>query len=259
MLYKTRTIGAAIATLLFLFAMPHSVQASHHTHDAASSQAKQSDGKAPHGAHLYGQVLVEQFEHRWQDGSDVIAWDAQAWYGGDYHKIRLKTEGALKPGDSVDDAEVQLLYSRLLGYFWDVQGGLRYDVRPEPSRGYGVIGLQGLAPGFFEIDLQGFVSQEGDFSARLKAEYDLLITQRLILQPKAEINLAAQDAAELGIGQGLNDFELGLRLRYEFAREFAPYVGIQWNRKLGETARFARNAGEETEVFSLLAGVRFWF
>ena len=259
MFYKMPTTAAAIAALVYLLTAPHLAQASHHTHDAASTQAKPNDGEAAHGTRLYGQVLVEQLEYRWQDGGNVIAWDAQAWYGGDYHKIRLKTEGAFKPSDQVKDVEVQLLYSRLLGYFWDVQGGLRYDVRPEPSRGYGVVGLQGLAPGFFEIDLHGFVSEEGDVSARLKAEYDLLITQHLILQPKAEINLAAQDVAELSIGQGLNDIELGLRLRYEFTREFAPYIGVLWNRKLGETARFARNEGEETDRFSLLAGVRFWF
>ena len=212
-----------------------------------------------HGWRLYSQLLVEQLEYRWQDGKDVLAWDAQAWYGGDYEKVRLKTEGAYRPGDGVADAEVQLLYSRLLGYFWDVQAGLRHDFRPEPSRSYGVIGLQGLAPGFFEIDLQGFVSEQGDVSARLKAEYDLLVTQHLILQPKAEINLAAQDVAELGVGQGFNDIELGLRLRYELSREFAPYVGLQWNRKIGETARFARKEGEDADVVSLLIGVRFWF
>lgn len=215
--------------------------------------------KPEHGAQLYGQVLVEQLEYRFQDGKDVLAWDAQAWYGGDYDKIRFKTEGSWKPGDSPGDAEVQLLYSRLLAYYWDVQAGLRHDIRPEPSRSYGVIGLQGLAPGYFEVDVNGFVSEEGDFSARLKAEYDLLITQRLILQPKAEINIAASDVPELGVGQGINDIELGLRLRYEVVREFAPYVGITWHRKLGETANFARHEGEDVDEFAMLAGVRFWF
>lgn len=230
----------------------------------AQSESDHAQPSAPshnveHGGQLYGQVLVEQLEYRFQAGKDVMAWDAQAWYGGDYEKIRLKTEGAFKPGDRAEDAEVQLLYSRLVGYYWDVQAGVRHDFRPEPSRSYGVVGLQGLAPGYFEIDLNGFVSEEGDFSARLKAEYDLLITQRLILQPKAEINLAAQDVPELGVGQGLNDIELGLRLRYEFAREFAPYVGVSWHRKLGETANFARRDGEDVDEFAVLAGVRFWF
>lgn len=248
------SIPAIMAVACLVLAGPvHAQQPSDATHPATSSH------KPEHGGQLYGQILVEQLEYRLQDGKDVMAWDAQAWYGGDYEKIRLKTEGAFKPGDGVANAEMQLLYSRLLGYYWDIQAGIRHDVRPEPSRSYGVIGLQGLAPGFFEIDLNGFVSERGDLSARLKAEYDLLITQRLILQPKAEINLAAQDVPELAIAQGLNDIELGLRLRYEVSREFAPYVGISWHRKLGETANLARNEGDDVEEFSLLAGVRFWF
>jgi copper resistance protein B len=258
MSHTTRSAAAALPALLCLLAAPLPAQASHHS-PAASSSAQMAAEEALHGDRWYGQVLVEELEYRWQDGHDVTAWDAQAWYGGDYNKIRLKTEGAFQLGEGVEEAEVQLLYSRLVGYYWDVQAGLRHDIRPEPSRSYGVIGLQGLAPGFFEIDLAGFVSEEGDLSVRLKAEYDLLVTQYLILQPRAEINLAVQDVPELGIGQGLNDIELGLRLRYEIAREFAPYVGVLWNRKLGETATFARNDGEDADVFSLLAGVRFWF
>ena len=246
-------ILAAAIVGLSLAAPVHAQSASDHGDHAAPMH------KPEHGAQLYGQVLVEQLEYQFQDGKDVMAWDAQAWYGGDYEKIRLKTEGSWKPGDSPGDAEVQLLYSRLLGYYWDLQGGVRHDFRPEPSRTYGVIGLQGLAPGYFEVDVNGFVSEDGDFSARLKAEYDLLITQRLILQPKAEINIAASDVPELGVGQGLNDIELGLRLRYEITREFAPYVGLTWHRKLGETANFARNEGEDVDEFALLAGVRFWF
>jgi copper resistance protein B len=241
------------AVMCLSLAGPAYSQSTDHGDPAASMH------KPEHGAQLHGQVLIEELEYRFQDGKDVMAWDAQAWYGGDYDKIRLKTEGSWKPGDSPGEAEVQLLYSRLLAYYWDVQAGVRHDIRPEPSRTYGVIGLQGLAPGYFEVDLNGFVSEEGDISARLKAEYDLLITQRLILQPKVEINIAANDVPELGIGQGFNDIELGLRLRYEIAREFAPYVGLSWHRKLGESANFARNEGEDVDEFALLAGVRFWF
>lgn len=247
------TALVAAASCLWLAAPVQAQSDSDHAHPSVPSH------KAEHGGQLFGQVLVEQLEYRFQDGKNVMAWDAQAWYGGDYEKVRLKTEGAFKPGDGVADAEVQVLYSRLVGYYWDLQAGIRHDVRPEPSRSYGVVGLQGLAPGYFELDLNGFVSDEGDFSARLKAEYDLLITQRLILQPKAEINLAAQDVPELGIGQGLNDIELGLRLRYEFAREFAPYIGVTWHRKLGETANLARREGEDVDEVAVLAGVRFWF
>lgn len=245
------------ATALLPMAASHARHAP--DHEASVTPMHMAEHRAEHGSQLYGQILVEQFEYRFQDGKDVMAWDGQAWYGGDYEKIRLKTEGAFKPGEGVEDAEVQLLYARLLGYYWDIQAGVRHDFRPKPSRSYGVIGLQGLAPGYFEIDLNGFVSEDGDVSARFKAEYDLLITQRLILQPKAEINLAFQDVPELGVGQGLNDIELGLRLRYEITREFAPYVGVAWHRKLGETANMARHEGEDADELSILAGVRFWF
>jgi copper resistance protein B len=248
---------AAVFVAFSWFSASFAANASHHDH--STPRTPPGHGDSLHGDRGYGQVLVEQLEYRWQDGKDVAAWDAQAWYGGDYDKIRLKTEGAFKPSEGVEEAELQLLYSRLIGYYWDLQAGLRHDIRPEPSRSYGVIGLQGLAPGFFELDLAAFVSEEGDLSARLKAEYDLLITQRLLLQPKAEINVALQDVPELGVGGGLNEIELGLRLRYEIAREFAPYVGVQWNRKLGETAAMARSDDEDADVLTLLAGVRFWF
>jgi copper resistance protein B len=216
-------------------------------------------GEQMHGGRLYGQVLFEQLEYRWQDGHDVTAWDAQAWYGGDYEKVRLKTEGNLRSAQRVNDAEVQLLYSRLVGYYWDMQAGVRHDFRPNPSRSYGVIGIQGLAPGYFEVDASGFVSQDGDLSARLKADYDLLITQRLILQPKIELNVAASDVPELHTAAGLNSIELGLRLRYEFAREFAAYVGVNWKRNLGETAQLVRRAGDDPDEFAGVVGVRFWF
>ena len=212
-----------------------------------------------HGAEHYGQFLLDQLEYRLHGGKDQIYWQGAAWYGGDYEKIWVKTEGEADTDARFEQAEFQLLYSRLLGYYWDIQGGVRYDVRPEPDRAYGVIGLQGLAPGYFEIDLQGFLSEKGDLSARLEAEYDLLITQRLVLQPRAEVNVAAQKVRELGIGSGFNNVELGLRLRYEIEREFAPYIGIHWDRQLGRTARFAREEGEDVDALSLVAGVRLWF
>jgi copper resistance protein B len=217
-----------------------------------------SDVPAAHEPFV-GTVLFDQLEYRVRDGEKVVAWDGQAWYGGDYEKIFLKTLGEYNTSGTFEKAEGQLLYSRLIAHFWDVQAGLRYDFEPDPSRAYGVIGLQGLAPGLFEVDLQGFVSEKGDLSARLEAEYDLLITQRLVLQPKAELAVAAQRVPELGVGSGLNDIELGLRLRYEFSREFAPYVGVHWERKVGETARLAREEGEQADSLWVVAGLRFWF
>lgn len=202
---------------------------------------------------------AEQLEYRNQDGGDSLKWDAQGWYGGDYNKLWLKTEGEKRAGGGTEKAEVQVLLSHLVTDFFDVQAGLRYDPEPNPRRSYAVLGLQGLAPYYFETDAALFLSHKGDLSARFITEYELLLTQRLILQPAMEINLAAQDVKAQGIGAGVTDIELGLRLRYEIWREFAPYVGVNWERKLGETADLARREGEDAEIPAFVAGVRFWF
>jgi copper resistance protein B len=202
---------------------------------------------------------ADQFEYRNQDGRDSLKWDAQGWYGGDTDKLWLKSQGDKPVGGKVNDAEVQLLYSRLWTDFFDVQAGVRYDPEPRPRRGYAVLGVQGLAPYYFESDAALFLSNEGEVTARFSAEYELLLTQRLILQPAFEINLAAQDVEERAIGSGVNDIELGLRLRYEIRREFAPYIGVNWQRKLGQTADIARSNSEDAEIPSLVAGIRLWF
>jgi copper resistance protein B len=214
-------------------------------------------------AEMDDQILTffqaEQLEYRLKDGKDSLNWDAQGWVGEDYNKLWIKTEGEKVFGGGLEEAEVQLLYSRMIADFWDLQIGGRYDARPRPQRGYGVIGVQGLAPYFFEVDAAGFVSHKGDVSARLKGEYELLLTQKLILQPSVELNLAVQEVEEPGIGSGLTDVELGLRLRYEVIREFAPYIGVVWERKVGRTADFARREGEDVDALAFVSGVRFWF
>lgn len=208
---------------------------------------------------LFGLLLIDQLEYRWNEGTDSTNWNAQGWFGGDYNRVWLKTDGASLSDGGVEEAEGQLLYSRLVAPFWDFQAGLRYDEKPKPSRSYAVLGVQGLAPYWFELEAAAFVSEKGDVSARLEAEYDILLTQRLIMQPRFETNLAAQKVEALGIGQGFSDVELGLRMRYEIRREFAPYVGVSWSRKLGDTADFARQAGEDADNFAVVAGVRVWF
>jgi|TARA_R110002096_G_scaffold418245_2_gene622227 copper resistance protein B len=216
--------------------------------------------KAAEGEPLYSQVLVDRLEYQTNEGNEVITWDAQGWYGGDAERLWVKTEGTylLETGNT-EEAELQLLYSRAIARFWDLQAGIRQDFRPRPTRTYGVFGVQGLAPQWFEVDVAAFVSDEGDVSARALAEYDLFVTQRLILQPLGELNFALQDVPELGVGSGLNSVELGLRLRYEIEREFAPYVGVSWTRLMGDTEDFARAEGENVEPLSLVAGIRVWF
>jgi copper resistance protein B len=209
--------------------------------------------------HIFTFFQAERFEYRLSDGDDNLHWDAQGWVGDDYNKLWLKTEGEKVFDGDLEEAEVQLLYSRIIHPFWDLQVGGRYDTRPRPQRGFGVIGVQGLAPYFFEVDAAAFVSHEGDLSARLKGEYELLLTQQLILQPSVELNLAAQQVREVGIGSGLTDVDLGLRLRYEIIREFAPYIGVAWERKVGKTADFAREEGEDVDSLAFVTGIRFWF
>ena len=202
---------------------------------------------------------MDQNEFRLSDGDDAYVWEAQGWAGTDYDKLAFKTEGEKAIDGDLEEAELQVLYSRLVTDFFDAQIGVRYDFQPNPERAFAVIGFQGLAPQFFEVDTALFISEDGDVSARLEAEYELLITQRLILQPAVELNIAAQEVEELGIGSGPTDFEVGLRLRYEFAREIAPYIGVNYERGLFETADFTRDEGGDVDAVSFVAGIRFFF
>ena len=158
----------------------------------------------------------------------------------------------------MEDAEVQALWSRAIGPYWDLQAGVRQDLAG-PATTYGAVGLQGLAPYMFEVDAALFLSQRGDLTARIEGEVDQRITQRLILQPRAEVNLSAQDIPRLGIGSGIDSVEVGVRLRYEFIREFAPYIGIEQSWRLGGSADYARARGEDPSVTNYLIGIRFWF
>ena len=207
-----------------------------------------------------GMVLVERLEARiaTDDGEDGYVWDAQAFYGGDINRFVLKTEGEGAFGGELEDAEIQALYSRAIGPFFDVQAGVRFDPAPDTT-GHLVVGVQGLAPYMFHVDGALFLSDHGDLTARIEGEYDQRITQRLILQPRIEVELAAQDIPERDIGAGITKVEPGLRLRYEIEREFAPYVGIEYEAKTGRTADMAKAAGEDPDGFKILAGIRAWF
>ncbi|WP_417533143.1 copper resistance protein B [Marinobacterium stanieri] len=205
-------------------------------------------------------VMLDRFELRELDNNDKLGfWEGQINVRNDYQGLAFKTNGERSEGGPTESAEYQLLYQRLISDFFDAQIGIRYDNQPGPSRTYAVAGLQGLAPYFFEVDANLFLSDEGDTSARLEAEYDLLLTQRLILQPAAELNVAFSDDEEIGIGTGLSSAELGLRLRYEVNRKFAPYLGVQWERKFGNTADYARNEGEDIESTAFVLGISAWF
>jgi copper resistance protein B len=212
-----------------------------------------------HGGQNIGQILFNLAEYQFRTGRDGFEWNGQAWYGGDIKRVGLKSEGDGRFGKLVDRAEVQALYSHAIGPYFNLQGGLRYDFKPNPSRVYGTVGVEGLAPGFFELEGALFLSNKGEMLARAEGYYDQRITQRLILQPRAELNFAAQSSRETGIGSGLSDAEFGVRLRYDIRREFAPYVGVQYRRAFGDTAKYLRAAGEDPGGWEVLTGVRTWF
>ncbi|WP_374470964.1 copper resistance protein B [Phenylobacterium sp.] len=211
-----------------------------------------------HGDIRWSKVMAETFELRPSDDGDVVAWEGAASYGGDINRFTLKTEGELEDGD-LHEAEVQALYSRAIGPYFNLNAGVRQDFEPRPRRTYATVGVDGVAPYWFEVEGALFLSDEGDLSARVEGSYDFRLTQRLILEPRAEANLAASADRALGEGSGLRDLELGLRLRYAVQPTFAPYVGVNWERKFGDTADFARAAGEPVEDTRFVVGVRAWF
>ncbi len=204
-------------------------------------------------------VIIERLEARFGDGEETWLWDVGGWTGGDINRFWWKSEGE-GDFDGEIEGEVQALYSRAVSPFWDVQAGVRQDFREDRENPtHLVLGLQGLAPHWWEVDAAAFLSTAGDLTARVEAEYDQRITQRLILQPRVEVEAAAAEVPELGLGSGLTHVEAGLRLRYEIAKEFAPYVGVEWSRDLGGTADLTRAMGGEPEHTRFVIGLRAWF
>jgi len=217
---------------------------------AAAASTLSLPAVADHDDTVYAFLQADRFEYA--ESPDAYVWDLQGWLGDDYRKVWIKAEGEYENGGSAEENELQVLYSRAWTPFFDWQAGIRYDFDPTPSRAHLVLGLQGLAPQWFEIDTALFLSEDGDVSARFEAEYDLLLTQRLVLQPRLELELSAADVPEIGIGSGVTSSEFGLRLRYELHRKFAPYVGVNWIRFYGETAEYVKYDDD----LSVILGVR---
>ncbi len=208
---------------------------------------------------VFYKFMADRLEYRNFEGEEVFLWDVTAWVGDDYNKLYLESEGEHVLDDKTESADVQLLYTRSVSSFWNLQGGVRYDIRPAPERFFAVLGVEGLAPQWIEVEGNLYLSEDADVSADLELEYDLLLSQRLIFQPRMELAAAVQDVKQYGVGSGLNSLELGARLRYEITREFAPYIGLSWGRKVGETANLAQEEGEEISKLFWLAGVKLWF
>ena len=200
-------------------------------------------------------VVLDELEVH--DGDD-LSWDANAWFGYAFNRFAVRTEGERADGDT-EKAELQLLWTHPFARWWDVVAGARADFEPGSSRSWAAVGVQGLSPYRFALEATAFVGENGDTAARFEGEYELLITNRLILQPQLELNWYGQADQERRIGAGLSSVEAGLRLRYEFRREIAPYVGLVRERLVGSTADFARAEGLDPDDTSLVAGIRLRF
>ena len=215
-------------------------------------------------AHLdaepYAMLSIDRLEYGEDDHGDTLRWDAEAWYGGDYNKLWLELEGVGSPGESPERTELAVLYDRLFSPFWSWRAGLAYDVRGDgrPDLGYVVVGLQGLAPHWLETEAALYLSEDGDVALRAEVEYDVRLTQRLILEPRIELDLWSDGVPEIGAGRGLASSELGLRLRYEIVRELAPYIGVNYERLYGDSRDSARVADEPTSRTQLVVGIRAW-
>jgi copper resistance protein B len=233
-----------------------------HAADAAIGPERMAAARGELADEMGGMGLLrfkaERIEYRALSGKDGYLWDLQATAGNDIDKLWLKSEGDGVFGEKPEMADVEALWSHAIDPWWDLQLGLRHEFAG-PDRTHAVIGAQGLAPYEIEIDAALFVSTSGDITSRIEAELDQRITQRLTLEPRAELAFSAQDVPERGIGAGLDHAEFGLRLRYEVTRQFAPYVGVEYERKFGQSARYARAAGEDAGETSVVVGVRFWF
>lgn len=205
-------------------------------------------------------VRADRLELRDTDNGNEGIWEIEGWVGTDLHRAWIKTEGEA-PDGNVEEAEVEFLYSRAIAAFWDLQVGWRHDfsIDDTPSRNWAAIGVQGLAPYRLEIDAFAYIGEQGRTAARLEMEYELPLTQRLHLMPGISLDAYGKSDPERELGSGLGTLGMELRLRYEIEREFAPYIGVRWDRKLGETADMARDEGGPVSDVQWLVGIQAWF
>ncbi|TLU71116.1 copper resistance protein B [Lichenicoccus roseus] len=208
---------------------------------------------------IFAHVLLDQFEDRAAGNGQQFRYDGQGWIGTDTDKLWVKSEGTVGTHGQFIDGDHELLYDRAISTYFDLQGGVRMDLDSGPTRTWAALGVQGLSLYFFDLEATGYVSDRGRTAARLYASYDLLITNRLVLQPQAEMNLYSKVDPGRGVGSGLSDIDAGLRLRYEFTRKLAPYVGVTYTGYFGQAQRFARADGERVQDIRFTFGLRSWF
>jgi copper resistance protein B len=215
-------------------------------------------GHKVHDSAINSYFLLDQLEYQDADDGSTLAWDASGWIGGDINRLWLRSEGERTNGVT-EHAELQALYGHAIGPWWDVVAGVRQDFKPESPQTWAALGIQGMPLYALETQATAFVGENGQTAARLEGEYDILLTNRLILQPTAEMNFYGKNDPERGVGSGLANTEVGLRLRYEIIRQFAPYIGVSWSRAYGNTADLVRDEGGDVEEARLVAGIRMWF
>lgn len=259
-LHRTACVALSSAALLSATAVHAQEPMSGPVLAAVEDKADWPEPTADDAPHTF--VLLDLLEYQQSREPGTIRWDAYGWYGGDEKRIWVKTEGTQTVRNG-GDIEAQLLYGQLVSPFFDAQAGVRLRHRtgpgPNKTRAYASIGMQGLAPYRYELEPTVFISERGQISARVTASYDQLLSQRLILQPRVELNVASKSDRQFGVGSGLNDTELGVRLRYELKREFSPYIGVTWKQSYGQTKRLERAEGNATSLVSVVLGVRAWF
>ena len=208
--------------------------------------------------HNFASLLADNFEITRSDDNTAAAYDLQGWFGRTYNRAVFKAEGDIDGGE-IQDARSELLWGHAIAPYWDTQFGVRYDSGDGPNRSWLAFGIQGLAPYWFDVEVTGYLGEDSRTALRVDASYELLFTQKLVLQPSIEADVYGKNDRARGLGSGLADLTAALRLRYEIRREFAPYVGVEWAGKFGKTRDLARAAGEDANDVRVVAGVRFWF
>lgn len=271
--------GIAVVLLALVLALPEPVRAQdQHVHESADTTSAREHVAPPppqlempdlshaemtrlmgmNDRETSGHIVVDQLEWTGSGGQDGASWDGHAWFGRDEGRIWLNAEGE-STGGRTGDAELGLVYDRYISRWWSLQAGARVQYGEGPSRNWLAVGIHGLAPYFFDLAATAYLGEGGRASFKLKSGYEMLFTQRLILQPFLEFNLHSQDDPERRVGSGLSTAQLGLRLRYEIRRQFAPYIGVSFDKAFGETGDLVRQAGGDASETRFVAGLRLWF
>ena len=218
-----------------------------------------ADGERLTLADEYKFYAILGYRLEYNEQADAAVFDLQAWYGTTFNRLVIKTEGDVSYG-KLEENQTDILWGHAISAYWDTQVGIRYDYYKEgKNRQWLAFGIQGLAPYWFELDMTAYVGESGNTAFTAQAEYELLLTQRLIIQPRAEITFYGKDDEQNELGSGLSSTAIGVRVRYEFTRQFAPYVGVEWTNKFGSTADYAKLNEQSSNDTEFVAGLRFWF